>query len=112
MVAHHGAQKLDVLVRVPVGEEVAPNVLAGVAPEELAPRRIVEELANDFPEPRQIVWVLEQHTRSRRSSIWSLIPPTALATTARDFHIASATVSPKPSWMLFWTTLSNGAEVR
>ena len=32
------------------------------------------------------------------------MPPTALATTGRDFHIASATVRPKPSWMLFCTT--------
>ena len=34
------------------------------------------------------------------------MPPTAVATTGRDFHIASATVSPKPSAMLFWTTTS------
>ena len=32
------------------------------------------------------------------------MPPTALATTGRSFHIASATVRPKPSARLFWTT--------
>ena len=39
-------------------------------------------------------------------SIWSSIPPTRLATTGRPFHIASATVRPKPSARLFWTTTS------
>ena len=32
------------------------------------------------------------------------MPPTAVATIGRPFHIASATVSPKPSAMLFCTT--------
>ncbi len=32
------------------------------------------------------------------------MPPTALATTGRAFHIASVTVSPKPSRRLFCTT--------
>ena len=32
------------------------------------------------------------------------MPPTALATTGRPFHIASVTVSPKPSRRLFWIT--------
>ena len=32
------------------------------------------------------------------------MPPTALATTALPFHIASATVSPNPSARLFWQT--------
>ena len=35
------------------------------------------------------------------STIWSWIPPALLATTGRAFHIASATVSPKPSARLF-----------
>ena len=35
---------------------------------------------------------------------WSTMPPTAEATTGRDFHMASVTVRPKPSCMLFWTT--------
>ena len=43
------------------------------------------------------------------SSIWSWMPPTAVATTGRPFHIASATVSPKPSAMLFCTTTSGAA---
>ena len=42
----------------------------------------------------------------RPSSIWSWIPPTRVATTGRPFHIASATVSPKPSARLFWATTS------
>ena len=41
---------------------------------------------------------------STPSSIWSASPPTALATTARPFHIASQTVSPNPSRRLFCTT--------
>ena len=41
---------------------------------------------------------------SRSCSICSVMPPTALATTGRDFHIASVTVSPNPSARLFWTT--------
>ena len=41
---------------------------------------------------------------SRPSVIWSAMPPTRVATTARDFHIASVTVSPKPSARLFWST--------
>ena len=40
------------------------------------------------------------------STIWSWIPPTRVPTTGRRFHIASATVSPNPSAMLFWTTMS------
>ena len=42
----------------------------------------------------------------RPSSIWSWIPPTCDATTGRPFHIASATVRPKPSARLFCTTTS------
>ena len=38
------------------------------------------------------------------STIWSTMPPTRLATTGRCFHIASTTVSPKPSARLFWVT--------
>src|SRR5664280_165697 len=34
------------------------------------------------------------------------MPPTALATSGRPFHIASVTVSPNPSGRLFWTTTS------
>ena len=34
------------------------------------------------------------------------MPPTLEATTGRPFHIASETVSPKPSARLFWTTTS------
>ena len=49
---------------------------------------------------------------SRPSSIWSTIPPTALATTGRAFHIASVTVRPKPSRRLFWTTTARGAAAR
>ena len=37
-------------------------------------------------------------------SICSWIPPTRVDTTARSFHIASATVRPNPSARLFWTT--------
>ena len=33
-----------------------------------------------------------------------MMPPTAEANTGRDFHMASVTVSPKPSWRLFCTT--------
>ena len=40
------------------------------------------------------------------STICSWMPPTRLATTGRAFHIASATVSPKPSARLFCTTTS------
>src|SRR5918994_140591 len=59
--------------------------------------------------------VLPNSSRSVGSSIsnpdspcttWSWIPPTLPATTGRAFHIASATVSPNPSAMLFWTTTS------
>jgi hypothetical protein len=32
------------------------------------------------------------------------MPPTAVTTTGRDFHVASATVSPKPAARLFCTT--------
>jgi hypothetical protein len=35
------------------------------------------------------------------------MPPTRDATTGRSFHIASATVSPNPSAMLFCTTTSD-----
>lgn len=48
----------------------------------------------------EIGWVGEQMP-SRPSSIWSTMPPTALATTGRPFHIASVTVRPKPSSRLF-----------
>ena len=41
---------------------------------------------------------------SRSWTIWSWSPPTLVATTGRDFHIASVTVSPNPSARLFWTT--------
>ena len=51
-------------------------------------------------------------SRSRGSSrrmpvpggIWPTMPPTAEATTGRDFHMASVTVRPKPSCRLFCTT--------
>src|SRR3954447_10711859 len=54
--------------------------------------------------PKATMSVGSTSTPDSPSTIWSWIPPTRLATTGRPFHIASATVSPKPSARLFWTT--------
>ena len=64
---------------------------------------IAEERLDGSPECLQVSGSAMRRPCSP-SSIWSTMPPTALATIGRSFHIASATVSPKPSARLFWTT--------
>ena len=49
----------------------------------------------------QVGGIVEKDSRAGRDRF--AMPPTSEATTALDFHMASATVSPNPSAKLFWT---------
>ena len=71
--------------------------------------RVVEDLADERPECLEVGRVVESAGPVSPSITWSTIPPTALATTAVPFSIASATVRPKPSAMLFWVTIGRVA---
>jgi len=53
----------------------------------------------------EVLRVLQQHTGLAVDDLVR-IPPTAVATIGRPFPHRLATVSPKPSAMLFWTTTS------
>ena len=68
--------------------------------EPLRERRVGEQRATAAPKARRSFGSL-MSSPSVPSWIWSWMPPTAVATTGRDFHMASATVSPKPSARLF-----------
>ena len=83
-----------------VAQEVPRNVSAGVPREPPSLRPIAQEPFDRRAEARKIVRVLNQKAGL---AVDDLVDdsPTALATTGRLFHIASATVSPNPSARLF-----------
>ena len=89
-----------------VGEETIHHSV----PSPLAQRRPVhgvrDEAIDRAGEGVQVGWIGKQDAQAARSTIWSEIPPTALAITGRRLNIASLTVSPKPSARLFCTTIA------
>ena len=92
-----------VLLEVPVAEELVDDTLPAVLAQLGGILRSRSSDSTAAPNASRSVgsctsrpWV--------PSSIWSTMPPTALATTGFRFHIASATVRPKPSARLFCAT--------
>ena len=70
---------------------------SGVAQAVIVKTQVTPDVWAAFQELTLETSVGSTRTPDSPSTIWSWMPPTRLATTGRAFHIASATVRPKPS---------------
>jgi hypothetical protein len=95
--------ELDGLYEGARAEEPAEHALLRLAPERLRPHRIVDQGADRGAVSGEVERIVEQHSRLAVDDL-VLDAPDPTGHDGRAFHIASATVSPKPSARLFCTT--------